>query len=68
VQPSLTSLRISTPICGEASILQLGSTGTKVAELQRVLTQLGYGSLLGRSSGGGIDGKFGPSTQKASRG
>ena len=63
VQPSSsTSLRISTPICGEVSTLQLGSTGTKVAGLQRVLTQLGYGPLLGQS---GIDGKFATSTQNA---
>jgi peptidoglycan hydrolase-like protein with peptidoglycan-binding domain len=63
VQPSSsTSLRISTPVCGEVSTLQLGSTGTKVAGLQRVLTQLGYGPLLGQS---GIDGKFATSTQNA---
>ena|GEM_PF-652101 len=42
--------------------LQPGSTGTKVAELQRLLVQLGYGSLLGQ---GGIDGKFGTDTQNA---
>jgi hypothetical protein len=62
VQPSSTSLRISTPVCGEVSTLQLGSTGAKVAGLQRVLTQLGYGPLLGKS---GIDGKFGPPTRIA---
>jgi Putative peptidoglycan binding domain len=61
-QPSSTSLRISTPVCGEGSTLQLGSTGTKVAGLQHILTQLGYGPLLGQS---GIDGKFGTSTQNA---
>jgi peptidoglycan hydrolase-like protein with peptidoglycan-binding domain len=60
--PSSTSLRISTPVCGEDSTLQLGSTGAKVARLQRVLTQLGYGPLLGKS---GIDGKFATSTQNA---
>ncbi len=43
-------------------ILQIGFTGTKVAELQRLLVQLGYGSMLGK---GGIDGKFGLSTQNA---
>ena len=42
--------------------LQLGFTGTKVAELQRLLVQLGYGSMLGK---GGIDGKFGTHTQNA---
>src|SRR5215217_8596325 len=42
--------------------LQLGFTGAKVAELQRILVQLGYGSLLGQS---GIDGKFGQSTLNA---
>jgi peptidoglycan hydrolase-like protein with peptidoglycan-binding domain len=42
--------------------LQLGFTGTKVAELQRLLVQLGYGSMLGK---GGIDGKFGTDTQNA---
>jgi peptidoglycan hydrolase-like protein with peptidoglycan-binding domain len=42
--------------------LQLGFTGTKVAELQRLLVQLGYGSMLGQ---GGIDGKFGTDTQNA---
>jgi peptidoglycan hydrolase-like protein with peptidoglycan-binding domain len=57
-----------TPICDPQSptTLQLGSTGAKVAELQRVLTQVGYGSLLlGRSGGGAIDGKFTTSTQNA---
>ena len=50
-----------TPICNPNSpTLQPGSAGAKVAELQRVLTQVGYGSLLGQSS---IDGKFGLSTQ-----
>ncbi len=53
-----------TPICDPKSpaTLQLGSTGAKVAELQHVLTQVGYGSFLGQS---GIDGKFGASTQNA---
>ena len=60
-----------TPICDPKSptTLQLGSTGAKVTELQRVLTQVGYGSLLlrqgGTSGGGGIDGKFATSTQNA---
>ena len=54
---------LPTPICNPKSpTLQLGSTGAKVAELQRDLTILGYGSLLGQ---GGIDGKFGTSTQNA---
>jgi peptidoglycan hydrolase-like protein with peptidoglycan-binding domain len=62
VQPT-TPPSLPTPICNPNSpTLQYGSTGAKVAELQRVLTQLGYGSLLGRV---GIDGKFGPSTQNA---
>ncbi len=43
-------------------LLQLGFTGAKVAELQRVLIQLGYGPFLGQS---GIDGKFGTSTHNA---
>jgi len=42
--------------------LQLGFTGTKVAELQHLLVQLGYRSMLGK---GGIDGKFGTDTQNA---
>src|SRR5215211_4608988 len=51
------------PICNPNSpTLQLGSAGTKVTELQRILTQVGYGSLLGQS---GIDGKFTTSTQNA---
>ncbi len=62
-----------TPICDPKSpaMLQLGSTGAKVAELQRVLTQVGYGSLLvgqagiGGRSNSGIDGKFGIPTQNA---
>ncbi len=54
-----------TPICDLQSpaTLQLGSTGAKVAELQRVLAQVGYGSLLGLSAS--IDGKFTTSTQNA---
>jgi len=51
------------PICNPNSpTLQLGSAGTKVTELQRILTQVGYGSLLGQS---GVDGKFATSTQNA---
>jgi subtilisin family serine protease len=51
------------PICNPKSpALQLGSTGTRVTELQRALTQAGYGSLLGQS---GIDGKYATSTQNA---
>jgi peptidoglycan hydrolase-like protein with peptidoglycan-binding domain len=64
--------RPPTPICDPQSptTLQLGSTGAKVAELQRVLTQVGYGSLLlgqggGSSGGGAIGGKFTTSTQNA---
>jgi subtilisin family serine protease len=53
----------STPICNPNSpTLQYGSTSAKVTELQRALTQAGYGSLLGQS---GIDGKFGASTLNA---
>jgi peptidoglycan hydrolase-like protein with peptidoglycan-binding domain len=60
-----------TPICDPQSpaTLQLGSTGAKVTELQRVLVQVGYGSLLvGQAGSGGsssIDGKFGIPTQNA---
>jgi len=43
-------------------ILRIGSSGPKVQELQRYLTQLGYGYLFERD---GIDGKFGPATQNA---
>jgi peptidoglycan hydrolase-like protein with peptidoglycan-binding domain len=51
------------PLCNPNSpTLQPGSTGAKVVELQRVLTLVGYGSLLGQS---GIDGKFATSTQNA---
>jgi peptidoglycan hydrolase-like protein with peptidoglycan-binding domain len=62
--------RPATPICDPNSpLLQYRSTGGKVAELQRLLTQAGYGSLLlgqsGGGGGGGIDGKFGTSTQNA---
>jgi peptidoglycan hydrolase-like protein with peptidoglycan-binding domain len=50
-------------ICNPNSpTLQLRSTGAKVTELQGYLVQLGYGYSLGQ---GGIDGKFGPSTQNA---
>jgi hypothetical protein len=52
-----------THLCNPKSpALQLGSTGAKVTELQRALTQVGYGSLLGQ---GGIDGKFATLTQNA---
>ena len=52
-----------TPICNPNSpTLQFGSTGAKVVEIQRILTQIGYGPLLGQS---GIDGKFATSTQNA---
>src|SRR5919198_3604151 len=52
-----------TSICNPNSpLLKLDSTGAKVIELQRYLVQLGYASLLGQ---GGIDGKFGLSTQNA---
>jgi peptidoglycan hydrolase-like protein with peptidoglycan-binding domain len=64
--PQLPSTEVPTapsPICNPNSpTLQSGSTGAKVRELQRVLTLVGYGSLLGQS---GIDGKFGTSTQNA---
>jgi subtilisin family serine protease len=49
------------PICNPNSpTLQSGSTGAKVTELQRILTQIGYGSLVGQA-----DGKFATSTQNA---
>ena len=41
---------------------KVGSTGPKVTELQQDLTKLGYGNLL---SSPGIDGKFGPYTERA---
>jgi hypothetical protein len=51
------------PVCNPNSpTLQFRSVGAKVVELQRDLTILGYGSLLGQT---GIDGKFGSSTQNA---
>jgi subtilisin len=68
VQPPATQSQTSpppppTPICNPNSPqLQLGSTGAKVIELQRALTQAGYGSLLGQ---GGIDGRFETLTQNA---
>jgi subtilisin family serine protease len=50
-------------ICNPNSpTLQLGSTGAKVTELQRILTLVGYGSTLGQS---GVDGKFATSTLNA---
>jgi subtilisin family serine protease len=62
-RPSTQVPPAPTPICNpDSPMLQLGSTGSKVTELQRVLTQIGYGSLLGQS---GIDGKFTTSTQNA---
>jgi subtilisin family serine protease len=63
LRPSTQAAPAPTPICNlDSPMLQLGSTGSKVTELQRVLTQIGYGSLLGQS---GIDGKFTTSTQNA---
>src|SRR5215204_1192416 len=48
-------------ICNPNSpTLQLGSAGAKVTELQRILTQIGYGSLLGQD---GVGGKFAIATQ-----
>src|SRR5829696_7844996 len=59
--PTTQAPRPPTPICNPNSPpLQPGSTGAKVAELQRVLIQIGYGSLVGQA-----DGKFGLSTQNA---
>ena len=43
-------------------ILRIWSSGPKVQELQRYLTQFGYGYLLEQD---GIDGKSGPATQNA---
>lgn len=57
--PTTQAPRPPTPICNPNSPpLQPGSTGAKVAELQRVLIQIGYGSLVGQA-----DGKFGTSIQ-----
>lgn len=54
---------VPTPICNPKSLpLQFGSDGAKVMELQRALTQLGYGPLLGE---GGVDGKFATSSENA---
>jgi subtilisin len=59
--PTTQAPRPPTPICNPNSPpLQPGSTGAKVAELQRVLIQIGYGSLVEQA-----DGKFGTSTQNA---
>jgi peptidoglycan hydrolase-like protein with peptidoglycan-binding domain len=61
--PTQAASFVPTRICNPNSpTLQPGSTGAKVIELQRVLTQVGYGSMLGQS---GVDGKFGLSTQNA---
>ena len=61
--PSTQAAPPPNPTCNPNSpTLQLRSIGAKVTELQGYLVQLGYGYLLGQ---GGIDGKFGPSTQKA---
>ena len=46
----------------KSKTIRNGSTGEKVFELQRHLTQLGFGALLGSP---GIDGKFGPRTESA---
>ena len=46
----------------KSKTIRNGSTGEKVTELQRHLTQLGFGGLLGPP---GIDGKFGPRTETA---
>lgn len=43
-------------------ILQKGSSGKKVIQLQQLLKALGYGKLLGPQ---GVDGKFGNNTQAA---
>ena len=62
---------IPTPSCNPQSpTLLFGSTGPNVAELQRVITQVGYSSLLAGQGAGdgssstastnsGIDGEFG---------
>lgn len=53
----------SAGICDPNSpVLRLQSSGPKVEELQRYLTQLGYGYLLGQD---GTDGKFGRFTENA---
>jgi len=61
--PTQTMQGTASGICDlNSPILRIGSSGPKVQELQRYLTQLGYGYLFERD---GIDGKFGPATQNA---
>ena len=50
----------------KSETVKKGAKGTKVIELQRDLTQLGYGGLLGKfgPNGDGIDGIFGDNTKK----
>ena len=63
VQASVQPAPLPTPFCNPKSpTLQLSSAGAKVTELQRILTQIGYGSLLGQD---GIGGKFAIATQNA---
>jgi hypothetical protein len=61
--PSTQAAPLPTPLCNPNSpTLRLSSAGAKVIELQRILTQIGYGSLLGQD---GIGGKFAIATQNA---
>jgi len=62
--PTQTMLGTASGVCDPNSpILRIGSSGPKVQELQRYLTQLGYGYgyLLEQEE----DGKFRPATQNA---
>lgn len=66
--PTPTPSPTPTPTCDPKSeTLKKGARGAIVIELQRDLTQLGYGALLGKfgPSGDGIDGIFGDNTKRA---
>ena len=52
------SRTVAAKTTSSSSVLKMGSKGTKVKELQKELTKLGY-------STNGIDGKFGSGTKKA---
>jgi hypothetical protein len=63
IQSTISTQTSPPPKCNANSLtLQLRSAGANVVELQTLLVQLGYGSLLGQS---GIDGKFGTGTENA---
>ena len=62
-QPAPPSTQPAPSTCDPKSkTIKNGARGAIVIELQRDLTQLGYGDLLGPP---GIDGKFGPFTESA---